>query len=232
MADEMRTILDKIAKLKTLAERPGTPEEAVAAIAAIQRLMLKHNMSEAQVDGATRNDERGFVKEEYDIGAAMIWRRLLLISIARYTFCEVVFAYSGRGANIIGEKHNIAAVKGLYEYLVDAVMRLADESWDKLDRWDRDNAKVRRWKNAFRIGAGDALRRRLKEQFEAQKKEAGESSVNALVVVNNAALRTAVKEFFPRIQSSKTQPGMSDGNGYGAGLVAGRSVNLAKQIEG
>src|SRR4051812_4255385 len=87
----LTAILDKIARLKGLAQRPGTPEEAAAALAAIQRLMIRHNLDQQQIDAAGRHDERGFEKEDVDLGAAMNWRRVLLQGICKYTFCDVVF---------------------------------------------------------------------------------------------------------------------------------------------
>jgi DNA-binding transcriptional MocR family regulator len=227
----LKQILDKIARLKGLADRPGTPEEAAAALAAIQRLMLKHNLDQQQVDLADRNDERGFEKEPFDLGAAMNWRRTLLQAIAKYTFCDVVFNHSGRGAHIIGERHNIEIVKGMYDYLVGEVMRLADVGWNDLSATEQSFSKIRRWKNAFRIGAGATLRQRLQEQFDAQKQAEGEEAVNALVVVKDAALAQAVKDFFPKTRLSSTRSSLSDLHGYEAGQLAGLGINLASQID-
>lgn len=56
-AENLKPILDKIARLKNLAAQPGTPEEAAAALAAIGRLVAHHNLSEAQVEMADRDEE-------------------------------------------------------------------------------------------------------------------------------------------------------------------------------
>lgn len=231
MNTDLTAILDKIARLRGLADRPGTPEEAAAAVAAIQRLMLRYNLTQAQVDGASRNDQHGYEKVTIDLGAGMNWRRYLLHAICDYSFCKVVFPPKGRGAYIIGEQHNIAIVTGLYDYLVNEVMRLADVGWDVLSPMDKRFSTVRAWKNSFRIGAGQTLRDRLKAQFEEQKRAEGEASVNALVVVKNDALARAMREFFPNSRQTRSRSSLSDRNGYNAGVVAGRSINLAKQIE-
>jgi hypothetical protein len=229
---KLTQILDKIARLKGLAERPGTPEEAAAALAAIQRLMIKHNLDQAEVDAAGRNEERGFEQEGFDLGAAMNWRRNLLQAICKYTFCDVVFAPAGRRAHIVGERHNIEIVKGMYDYLVTEVMRLADTGWGALPAAEQAETKIRRWKNAFRIGAGSTLQTRLREQFEEQKRAEGEDAVNALVVVKDAALAQAVSDFFPKTKTTRSRASLSDANGYLAGQLAGFGINLAAQIEG
>jgi hypothetical protein len=228
---DLAKILDKIARLKGLAERPGTPEEAAAALAAIQRLMLKHNLDMAQVDLAGRTDQRGFEKESFNLGAAMNWRRNLINALCKYTFCDAVFPPRGSGVFLIGERHNIEVVKGMYEYLVNEVMRLADLGWSQVSPEERMFARPRAWKNAFRLGAGTTLGNRLKEQFEEQKAAEDQSAVNALVLVKDNALAEAVAEFFPNLKTSRSKASMSDGRGYQAGLIAGSTVNLAAQIE-
>jgi hypothetical protein len=227
----LKSILDKIARLKGLAERPGTPEEAAAALAAIQRLAIKHNLDQAEISAAGRNDERGFEKEGFNLGAAMNWRRNLLQAICKYTFCDVVFAASGAHANIVGERHNIEIVKGMYDYLVTEVMRLAQVGWEALPATEQGSTTIRRWKNAFRIGAQATLRQRLHDQFEEQKAAEGEEKVGALVVVKDAALAEAVAGFFPNTKTTRSRASMSDANGYLAGQLAGMGINLAAQIE-
>lgn len=231
MNQEITAILDKIARLKTLAERPGTPEEAAAAVAAIQRLMLRYNLSEAQVSTANRNDQHGFDNVSFDLGSTMSWRSHLMNAICHYTFCKAVFDHKGAKVNIIGEQHNIAIVTGLYDFLVGEVMRLADVGWNALTVEDRWGSTVRSWKNAFRLGAGQTLGTRLREQFKEQAQAEDETAVNALVVVKNGALARAAREFFPNARASNSKSSMSDQRGYQAGQIAGKGINLARQIE-
>lgn len=231
MNQEITAILDKIARLKTLAERPGTPEEAAAAVAAIQRLMLRYNLSEAQVSTANRNEKHGFDSVRFDLGSTMSWRSHLMNAICNYTFCKAVFDHKGSKVNIIGEQHNIAIVTGLYDFLVGEVMRLADVGWNALTAEDRWGSTVRSWKNAFRLGAGQTLGARLRDQFKEQAKAEDETAVNALVVVKNDALARAAREFFPNSRASNTRASMSDQRGYVAGQIAGKGINLARQIE-
>lgn len=231
---DMTAILDKIARLKTLAERPGTPEEAAAALAGIQRLMLRYNLTEEEVDAAGRNEERGFDKFEFDLGASMMWRKNLMTRIARYSFCEAIFDHAGRRVWIIGEKHNVQVVKGLYDYLTDAIMRLADDGYKALDIGERMFVKPRAWKHAFRTGAGQAVGDRLYDQWKASQREAEAENArtSAIVLVKSEELANAVASFFPKLGTSRQRASYSDSHGLAAGKAAGRQINLAQQITG
>jgi hypothetical protein len=230
--ETLKPILDKIAKLKTLADKPGTPEEAAAAVAAIQRLMTRYSLTAMQVEGASRNDERGFDKTRYNLGGNNGWRSALMNRIAKYTFCTAVFDHAGAGCYIVGEEHNVVAVTGMYEYLVGEIMRLADLGWDTFPM--QSYTSVRRWKNAFKVGAADAVADRLKEQYDAHlaERQAEDSQTSALVVVKNDALAKAVRQFFPQSRNINMKAGYSDIAGRAAGERAGRGINLADQIAG
>lgn len=231
---DLAPILDKIARLKGLAERPGTPEEAAAATAAISRLMLRYNLSEMQVDAAGRNDRQGFDNTDYDLGASMMWRKNLMSRIARYSFCEAIFDHKGRGVHIVGERHNVQIVTGLFEYLTEAIMRLADEGWDALDSFEKSYNNARGWKHAFRTGAGQTVGERLEEQYRQHKAEAQaeDSQTGALVIVKDKELAEAVRKFYPRLRNSSSRASFSNGSGLAAGQAAGRQINLASQIGG
>lgn len=224
-------ILDKIARLKTLAERPGTPEEAVAAIAAIQRLQLRHNLTEAQIATADRNDVQGIDVTAYDIGGNNGWRKNLMHVIAKYSFCAAVFDQSGRRVSIFGEQHNVQIAIGLYEYLVDAINRLADEGWlapEPQLLGQTGQTTARRWKNAFRVGADATMRLRFKEQ---QRENVADTGTSALVLHNDAALRSAVMRHFPRTRNTSNGAGYSDAHGIAAGKRAAHGISLAAQID-
>ena len=230
--ETLKPILDKIAQLKNLAQRPGTPEEAAAAVAAIQRLMTRYSLTAMQVEDASRNDERGFDKARYDLGGNNGWRSQLMNRITKYTFCTAVFDHAGSGCFIVGEEHNVVAVTGMYEYLVNEIMRLADLGWETYPA--KYQTTVRRWKNAFKVGAATAVADRLKEQYDAHlaERQAEDSQTSALVVVKTDELKRAVREFFPESRNITMGAGYSDHAGRSAGERAGRGINLANQIAG
>lgn len=223
MASEIGAIMDKIARLKSLHERPGTPEEAAAAASAIQRLMRKYNLTQMQVNTASRNTETGFDKFEVDLGAATVWKQSLMNHIAEASYCTFIRQSSGRTGSIVGEKHNVIMVKELYEFLVTEIERLADRGYRALGWTDRS------WKHSFKSGAAGIVAKRISDDAREQKREQ-EAQTNALVVLYEEDLKNAVTKFFPRISYRTTQIRAGSMSGYREGQEAGRNINLAKQI--
>lgn len=224
-------ILNKIALLKNLASQPGTPAEAASATAAIEKLMLRYNLSQFQIDGAKRLGFDGpRVGREFYQATSASWHGALINGIAGVNFCQTVYLGSGRFA-IIGHTHNIAIVTGLYEYLRDEIDRLADIGWanaidDGQVGW-RDTART--WKGGFRHGARAEVLRRLREEAKANR--AAEEGSSALVPVIEQEVANALAEYYPRLES-RSGSARINANGYGAGKVAGAGINLAKQIGG
>src|SRR5690606_19113532 len=132
--------------IKALIERPSTEGEAAAAMAALQKLMLKHNLTQFDIDAAGQEQGNGYLHEEFNLGTTMSWRKHLINAIARATFCDVVFPPKGATRFLIGEEHNLIVVREMYEYLVEAVMRLADEEWSAIPADERAGYRIRAWK--------------------------------------------------------------------------------------
>lgn len=230
---DLTAIMNRIALLKNLADRPGTPEEAANALDKIKRLMDRYNLTSAQVDGAERDKRPGFDNVYYDIGFNVNWRKTLLDAIAKYSYCSAIFDHSGKGVHIVGQPHNVEIVKELFEYLATAIVRLADEGWNELGEMQAVST-ARTWKHNFRVGASRTLRLRLDEQRRESMKEqqAENPNAGALVVVMENELNDAVAKYFPRIVSSSKRASIGDAGAYAAGRAAGQRVSLADQING
>lgn len=145
-------------------------------------------------------------------------------------FCEPLIDARGSGAYLVGKRENIVVVTGLYTYLVDTVLRLADEGWDELDPIEKRCSTVRRWKNAFKVGAVHALGQRLQNQRREHVAEYEGGS--ALVLVQEAELKQAVTQFFGKVRRSSQSSGYSDAGAHAAGRKAGAGINLAAQLGG
>lgn len=235
----MAAVLEKIALMKELQERAGTPGEAAAAAAGIQRLMFKYNISEIEVRQAKRDESEGFEREDYNLHSRDSWRAYLMNYIAEFNFCRMVYRNGMKKGNIailVGKEHNIIVTKNLYEYLSDELVRLADIAWKeevkgaKLKQHSYTSGpslNARSFKHAFFHGATQEIYQRLKRQRQESMEEAGTSS--ALVVVEEEALNDAIKQMFGRLRSGSNVT-INDARGYGRGKEAGRSVNLVDQI--
>lgn len=240
-----QSILDKLASLKNLRDNPGTPGEAAASAAALQRLLFKHNLSLADIElhetsTAARQD---YTKEQYDLGQRQDdtngnWRKTLMFVLCDVNFCRYIRHGNGRRVTIIGKEQNIAVVKGMFEYLVREIKRLTIRDWRAAfpDTYGQLNntATEFSWKRSFREGAVSTVQGRLYAQLREDTVEANvsrEGSGTALVVQSKQQVENAVTRFFPNLKSGRGYGGgRTDFDAYDSGRQAGKEVNLNKQV--
>jgi hypothetical protein len=223
--------LSLLTKLKAMAQQTASPAEAAVAAAQLQRLMLQHKISEAEIADPDDGDEI-VVVDAMDQGQRQptSWRLLLLAAIARGCFCRVTrlasTTYGQRGAmNVWGRQGDVEAVLYQYRYLCREVDRLADEGWaEERHVLSLRMPSARGWKHSFRRGAVATIARRLDEQQAADR--AGLSSQStALVRQADAAVARAVEERCGKLKTAKIG-GKVQASGYNAGRLAAHSVNL------
>lgn len=179
-------IVDRIAKLLNLAEGKGTtPAEAATAAAQANRLMLKHNISAAAVEGASLDEETAEAIERgvlWEGGRVVSWRMTLAGGLARLNCCRILIhsasRYHGTKAKlaIIGRPSNAAVVAYLFAYLgkeIDRLAKAADPGWES----------ARSFRNSFRVAAASTVLQRLRADRAEQRREVKQST--ALVVVDN-----------------------------------------------
>ena len=132
--EEKEKILEKIRKLLNLKEsarKVGNEGEAYAAAKGVRRLLLKYNLSMADVgDGET--------KENIDIGETDYisyndkygyWKRGLLQVLCEFNFCQGLIQTGLKSFSIVGERQNIIVVRQLFEYLAATFKHLASEKF-------------------------------------------------------------------------------------------------------
>jgi hypothetical protein len=230
---ELSSIMEKIAKLKGLAEQPGTADEAIAATEAIRRLMLRYNLTEEQVHRAHRQEGRTvygkhFIDLKVKWGSGHHWRFAIIHAMADYNFCKTVTArtdmYSYPRIWIVGQEHNAVFIEKMYDYLSEEFLRLCRLGYDNLSPYGRMH--ILRWNDSFLKGCAAGLRSKLAEQRRTELDSAG----SALMVMVDADLEKAVTTYFPKLR--KGESGKVNPHAFEQGVAAGRSVNLAKQIEG
>ncbi len=177
-----------ITKLLALA-RDGGATEAEAALAAekAQELMTEHNLSMASVEaaGGQSGDEGQRVKDGIRHRQVYKWQRVLMNALADLNFCYCQEKYeTGRGFNrvfdgymLIGRSANVAAVRVMFEYLLQTIDRLA--------RADvQDGAKLfTRYAHSFKEGCADRVIERLRErrarEVEVSERKAREDKARA-----------------------------------------------------
>ena len=229
------TLLTKLQKITRLIDRAGTPGEAEAAAAALSRLLLKYNLDEAEVRRANGESESSaIVVQKFSVGkvgGAYLWRWYLVSTIARANLTEVV-RDGGTPLDgwIVGTKQNVEAVLDLNQHLADVFQRLAAESWTKEGQHGSWYLTRTKYINAFLLGVAPGLR----EKFAAERREAAKENghVNALVVVNSAAIRDTIREEIGRTRDTSQHRRVGDADAYQHGYRAGRNYREDAAVGG
>lgn len=238
MTPERQAILDKIRKLiskRDSAEKIGNMQEAQAFAAKIQELLLKYNLEISELpqeedSGVTESINQRLTLERRHEGD---WVIKLGMVLCKYNFCFLYirgnfdgYKYLDGQMVIAGEPHNIEIVKYLLEHLVISGRQMGKDAL-KRNPGEKRNSFLR----AFYSGYCGAIYTRLKEQYEKDHTEHGETM--ALVVQNS---QVAIKDYFEKKGMSFEAGGKSRGygnnNGRIEGHMAGKKVTMNKAVTG
>lgn len=163
--------LETIEKLMRLADKNPSTEEAMAAAAKAQELLLAYNLEQSHVGKAGASSDS--IREQQKIKGGMYkYQRYLWHAICKLNFCHyfttevaVKRTYSGRtfwGKEfqhvVIGRRINVKASLMMADYLQGAIERLVAE------RYPQNSQRFMREAIAFREGAADNIYWRLLEK--------------------------------------------------------------------
>jgi hypothetical protein len=181
-----KTII-RIKNMLEMHERATTKGEAMAAAAAVQRELTKHNLSlsevqlfEVQLEEPVEEqwlagDDYGFTRSRRRVA----WIENLATFVARAHFCKIIVSTGSNRIAFVGRRSNREVCVKSFAYLVNVAKELADidteeykqtfvaqYNWEKID--------VRSFRNSFFAGFVSAIEMRfLKEErdIEDEQKE-------------------------------------------------------------
>ena len=222
-SDETGRIVDKVGKLLALAGSTNE-HEAQAAMAAAQRLMLKHNLETvaASLAGPRRYGFRHLGPPSARISEA---ERILAGVLAAHFFVECIWVpvwrplegKRGTVLEIAGTPENLALAEHVYAFLLATAERLWQEH--RRRRWMADRDRERR---AYQAGVLAGFRETLEKQAAEQARE-------ALVWTGDADLTDYHSARHPRVRTvSYASSARSDH--HSAGRAAGRGIVLHKPV--
>lgn len=208
-------IVDTIQKLLRLTTARGASVgEAAAAAAAAQRLADKYRLQGAPTRQSSTKIR--WFEEPVLNGEPAPWRVRLLMRIAHLNECEVLRTWqpgARRGSfTLVGTDVDATITRHLYAYLEKTLERLVRRFGPDLDPV---------WGDNFRLGAIDAIEKRLAASVEVA------SSSMAIVRVKH---RQRVRDVASSVAQGARVPidtsGPFDASGRAAGTAAGRKVAL------
>jgi hypothetical protein len=219
----MDAILERIAKLQELASRGGTPEEAEAAAAKVQALLLKHNLTLVDVEARSGLGEVKMVTlPAFD----SIWRAKLLGVVAEAHLCRAVRSHGPDGRpvqfTILGHAHNLDVVQRVYDWLLDLIPQMAILAYERfVGPYAAGLEEV--WLHSYRLGVIDGIHDAYQESRESLNDETG-------LVPIETDVEAALEAAFPE-RSEYRFGGKADKEAYLIGVKEGRAVKLDRQIE-
>lgn len=188
-------VMRRVRKLLKLA-RSDNPNEAAAAMAEAQRLLLKHGLEQsvAEMEAPEAISDGGAV---HLAGVIEKWRMRLAHVVARSNQCCVLVVPGCRrtrratSLSFFGYASDLTKAGYLYGYYSDETNRLAAA---------HGNGRGRSWKNSFRHGVIDALVLALAKVIHEARAEAAST---ALVRLDTRidAVADAVKGYAKRTKS-------------------------------
>ena len=214
-------LYELVQKLFALGEHADTPEhEAQNALEKAQAILLKHNLTRAQVIAQSPAETpAGIGKIERFEREGYVWKRQLLNVLAQANLCRVIGSPSQKKATLFGSYDNVRAVLEMYEYIVPILSWEANKQFREYKN-DEGRERGQTWKASFLYGATQAIKERLQKPIEVFAQGDGK----ALVVQNTAAVKAAIHKIYPNLTSGRRV--IPNGSGYGAGNGTGRGMNL------
>lgn len=215
-------IAERIARLLALAESPNV-HEAEAAMAAAQRLLLKHNIELRQARVA-----QGYAWKHLGTptGRTTEAERVLSLILGKHFFVEAIWvpvyrpALGKRGSvlEICGTPSSVDIAEYVHGYLVQTAARLWDEHKAELDiRSNRD-------RRTFLAGVMSGMSEKL-------SKEAKKSESAGLVWVADGDLEGFFRRRHPHVRHIR-YAGQRRTDAYAHGREAGQKIVIHKGVKG
>ncbi|MBD6620169.1 DUF2786 domain-containing protein [Komarekiella sp. 'clone 1'] len=230
----LEKIGEKIKKLLALSQSPNEAE-AISAFSKAQEILTRYNLSLADLaDEAPQEVEEQIIDQSK---RQSTWKGILLNAVASANYC-LAFNRKSRNSTesiILGRKVNIQSAQMQFEYLVQAIERLATEEIG--DACDRQS--LRAFKNAFKLGAAQRLQIRIIESIEQQKRE-GISACGDAAQVSAIVMRSLYERLEAELKAytatnlnlkfRNSRPCCNSADGFAAGQSAGNKISLNKQV--
>ena len=227
-------LLATLEKLRRLAERGGTLHEAEVAAQKMSALLLKHNLTLADIEVHAQRSNRTVRHDTFDLDSAA-WKRDLMFVVAHGHLCRAVCTRpAGRHNRLVvfGHAHNLIVAREMYLWLERELRRLADAAHrDAVAVDDRyAERQPRAWKHAFRVGGVHGIW----SAYERARREAEESAGAArwaLVPLLETEVEAVRDAYFSRIATARTTR-VSIAGPYHQGRAAGEQINVGSRQVG
>lgn len=239
MADREKAV-DRAAKLKAMMEsaaKIGSEAEAQAFAAAVSRLMLEHDLSEAEISQVHTDEpieEIEVDREMFGLGrkkARIGWNEVLASIVAEAHLCKFLVLRKTNRIWFIGTKKHADVACYMYATLVRLLDHMATSSYNRYckDVFERDGSMraARGYRNSFITGFIGRLKSRYTEERKKVVHEAPQGQSLALVHISKEMTR--VEDHYNTISGEECNINFrvtKHKDGLRAGIKAANDLNL------
>ena len=224
------SVLEKIRKIRAVAERSTHEHEVYAAMLLAQRLMAEHGLQEADLahDGSEADSPHGPVEHATLFASARYtaWKDSLAVVIASNMRCTTYIhrGVDGVQVRLLGRRQDVQIVCEIYRAAYDAALRLADTYIKAHQSNARARGKrrpVTHWR-LTRVSFYQGFVSGLQDQFASQRDAHPEW---ALVLAQDEMVRAEAQATLSgKPMQSRARWGYNR-ESYGAGYAAGYSLD-------
>jgi|TARA_R100000278_G_scaffold77128_1_gene60006 hypothetical protein len=231
MAESTEKVLERIAKLMQMADG-GTKHEAEVASKMAQKLLIKHNLSMADVDTNIDEAEKAIMDELFNMRD--VWKKVegnwiasLYHVVATNNLCRIITQSGGRWKNIyvIGTKANVSMVHFMCQQLIPRLREAEKQEWSWYNGWDKRGV----FKRGFFQGAVSGINSQLRVQMQQLQQE--NKNVEGLVIYNDKAVGDYVSGKWPKLGKGRSSS-TSSADGYRSGRNVGKNMSIRKGVGG
>ena len=218
-------VVERIQKLLALAASDN-PHEAALAASRAQDLMFQYHLDIDKIGPASTKRQDRIDFEMFYLMHQDKWRKVLINSICKFSFAKVIVICDSKalaGVVIIAREEDIANVKYLYLYLVEALERLCPEVRSS----EGKHISEAQWEEGFYSGAVSAIHQTLEEQYLASQQVEGGT---ALVLRSNTAVKDKFEEMYPTAKTTYSHRKSMDGRAVEAGKREGSKIGIHRGI--
>jgi hypothetical protein len=226
-----QAIIDKVRKLRQLAQS-STANEAANAAAAAERLIQEHRIAEAELESDTEENIAPITDYLVEPGTSAIsWRSQLITALCRAYSCAVWQAskrdetsYRTKLAwGVVGTPADVETVRYQYAYLTTEIVRLAASHPIKL--------KGKREFNSFYLGACAGIRNAMSVATKAAREQAVASLSTSTALLRLDERLERAKAALPKdLRSKGSFRSAISGDAYEAGRSAGASIHQGARL--
>ena len=234
-------VIAKVKKLLRLSESDNE-HEANLALQRASELMREHCISEAQVQGASKEKIESIDFENIHFPSnTKNWSQSLAASVARAFGCKPIFVadkYSHQFntkyvMQVFGTATDRATVQVMLDYSYATVKRLIKKEQKRLkleDPWEN----VKKYSHNFRVGLAVSMRSTLETIRDQNEQEVDDKTQYGIILYDKSKrVESLFKEKYPRpLRSLGSLSTRGSASGYNAGRESGKSVKFNRPVGG